>query len=266
MLTTDYRGSNSGRGPSPAIWADCDVLEIIRNPGTGYHFFDDFLNPPTFASATSQSGYITYQDTGVTIKGLATEVGGVLQIAGADADNDEGSITTGANIAGMVKIASASGKKLWFEARVRFPVITDWAMFIGLAEEGLAAADTLTDDTGATASKDLVGFRILTADPDGVDAIHRKAGQAEVVVLEEAQVAVAATWYKFGFKYEPNAGGTNGTLRYFVDGVEVANITDVSITTFPDGEELALLLAIKTGAAVEKKYDMDWWRVAMLAA
>ena len=29
-------------GPSPIIWADCPVLEIIRNPGKGIHIFEDF--------------------------------------------------------------------------------------------------------------------------------------------------------------------------------------------------------------------------------
>ena len=41
--------------------------------------------------------------------------------------------------------------------------------------------------------------------------------------------------------------------------------TNIAADTFPDGEELALLLATKVGAAAESKFQMDWWRVAQLA-
>ena len=37
-----------------------------------------------------------------------------------------------------------------------------------------------------------------------------------------------------------------------------------SATSFPDGEEVGLMLATKVGTAAEVKVDIDWWRFAQL--
>lgn len=255
MLST-YSGNNAGRGPSGAIWGKCDVLGMIEDPNKGFHFFEDFLNAPVFASATSQNGFITYQDTGVTIKGLATEVGGVLQIAGADADNDEGSIQTGGGNAGMVKFNSSAPKKIWFETRIRVSSVDQVSIFAGLAEEGAAAANLMVDDTGVlVTTKDFVGFRTLVASPAAIDAVYQKGSQT-LSTSADVDTLVADTWVKLGFYF-------NGSeLKFYIDGELVRTVSDISLTTFPDGEELAPLVALKASVASEKKLDIDWIRVA----
>ena len=252
------------RGPSASIWVDCPWLQLLEDPNNGRIFWDDFLMPPvgTTNSNVLQQGYYLILDDGVTGQALATDVGGVFQFAGADADDDEGYLITGGNIAGLGVIASTSGKDLWFEARIRCPVITDWGMFIGMAAQGTAVAGTLAANATAMADVAYVGFRVLSGDPDGLDAVHRvNAGGGEAVIANPAQVLTASAWYKVGFKFDATAG----TLAYYVDGLVVGTVTDVSAATFPDGEELALMAGLRDGEGVEKQLDIDWWRFAQLS-
>lgn len=249
-------------GPSAAIWADCPWLQILEDPNNGRIFFDDFLSPPvgTAAGTVLQQGYAIYVDAGGAAQGIATEVCGEFRITTDNTQHDEGSITTGGNVSGMGVIASTGGKDLWFEARVRVNTTTEQAFFVGLAEQGCAVVDTLADGTGAFANKDFVGFHILQADSDGLDAVHQILGGARTVVADAAQVVVGDTWYKVGLKYDVSAG----TLAYYIDGLIVGTVADVSAVTFPDGEELALLFAMKTPSAAIRYAGLDWWRFAQL--
>lgn len=275
MDKIQYKGYTAGLGPSPAIWADCPVLEMILDPAIGYHFFDDFLNFSDHISGQNVQQYASYIDVGVTIKSLATAVGGVIQIAGNDADNDEGSITTGGNagVVGVISDTAAAARKLWFEARIRS--VTTVAnegigFFLGLAGEGLAAADTLDDDTtDVVATKSFIGFNNLVADGDSLDFLYQAVADSapqRPTGLQECQLMVADTWYKLGFVYDPDAPA-DSRIKVFVDGTEQATkitATNIAAATFPDAEEMALLLATKVGTASECKFDMDWWRFAQL--
>lgn len=268
MSTVKYRNpSDTDIGPSPAIWGQIDVDHIRDDPAFGVDFFDDFENFGTMTSADATQKYLGYADTGCSIVQLATEVGGVIRFdCDATGSDEECSLTMGGNVAGFAKITKDSGKKVAFEARIRLSATTVQSMFIGMAEEALSgdgganqAADTtgLCDDGTGLADKDKVGYRILEADADGLDAVHQEdAGTAQVVVKEEAQVVVAAAWYKVGWYFD----GKN-TIRFYVDGAEVGSCS-ADDTDFPDGQELALFAGIKQHEAAQKLLDMDWWRAA----
>ena len=61
-----------GRGLSPAIWQAYGFIGGNQNdPSLTPMFFDDFDKLGLYTSATSQSGYKTYQDGGVTIQQAA---------------------------------------------------------------------------------------------------------------------------------------------------------------------------------------------------
>lgn len=251
MRKTMYRGNNAGRGISGNIWYDCNFLEMLWDNNMGTILDDDFTQALEATHGWAVGG------TNNTATFLATEINGVMQIGATGADNDEGWLTSGNNEAGMVKFADAAPRRVWFEARIRLPSIADQGVFVGLAEEGLAAAATLIDDTGALASKDMVGFHIDTDAPSTIDAVYRTAAAAATVHSAGVQTAVAATWYKLGMRY-----GLDDKLQYYVDGVKKGDPLDVSANTtlFPDDEELAVLIGVKTGEAVVKYIDVDWVR------
>ncbi len=264
-----YKGDNSGTGPSPNLWADCPWNEAILDPNKGYGLFDDFLNFSDHISDQSVQGYDSYIDTGVTIQQLAGVVGGQVEIAGNDADNDEGVLSTHGPIV-QVSDTAGSDKALWFEARVAKASIADNAlgMFIGLAFDhgnGVPVAKTLclTDNDAALGAFSFLGFHVDNADGDALDTVYKADGQAAQVVQAGVQTLAASTFYKLGLKYDPKEVPSK-RIKFFVDGTEQTSYvtaTNIAAATFPDAEPLGLVFCTKVGTAAEVKAQLDWWRV-----
>lgn len=268
-----YAGQ-AGQRLSSGLWLPV-WKQMGDDPSRVAFYFDDFRNFSKHISSQNTQQYASYIDTGVTIQQSAVMDPtngdcGVIEIAGNDADNDEGSITTGGNTGTLAVITASSPCGVVFEARVKKAAITanSSAFFIGLAEEGLAAADTLINDTGALADKDFVGFQLLHDSGAGVDAVWRKAGGAVTNPTSGTDIAtmVADTYVKLGFIYQPWAVAEK-RLSFYVNGVEAGVFgtqANLEAATFPSGEELAMLFATKVGSAVESKLQMDWWACAQL--
>jgi len=276
MALVKYRKtSESGvaLGPSPAIWATCPVDQLIVDPGAGWYYMENWFDRThSYSEGTAANGYLTYQDTGVTITGqVLTETQlnsssyagliGYIQIAGADADNDEGSIQACNGTSNLFCIDKGRGRA-WFETIVRFPNIDQVSFFIGLADQAAAAADFMTDDTGAIASdEDVIGFRTLVADADGLDAVYQTASGSEAVVKEAAATLEASTttgWYRLGITFDGDS-----TVYYWVNGDCVGSV-DCETSGFPDGVAMAPFWALKASVASEKKLDIGWWRGAQM--
>lgn len=262
------------RVPSPAIWGDCPWEEIANGMRSGILFWDDFVNQPTWTAGTGTTlKYSYYGDTGVTINAIETydESGGVLEICNNDADNDEGSIQC---YGAPFEISDTAGAdfKLWFEARLKKAAITDnsLAFFVGLSEEGLAAADTLVDNTGVMADKDYIGFDVEHDAGEELNFGYNLSGATAVEKIAALDTLVADTYVKVGFVYDPLAD-TAKRIKVFLNGIEqstyvtATNIATASGSAFPDGEELAPLLATKVGTAAESALHMDWWRCCQLS-
>lgn len=242
-----YLGAGDNAGPSDGVWRDFEFGNV-----RDYLFMgDDFLNFEDQVSTAEHGGYISYLDTGCTCKKLDDGWGGVARLLlDATGSDEEGAFTLiDSNQLGA--ILTTGPKKLWFETRIKLSSVAAISGFVGLAEEN-CPADSLLADDGTGINKDYVGFRILEADPDGIDAVYRTASGTEGVVKNEAQVAVAATWYKLGIYYDEKY------IRYYVDGVEVGSVL-ASTSGVPVGEYLAPLFAFKQHAAAEKILDIDWW-------
>jgi len=259
-LWTQYAGDNRGRRMSNGVWSKCPLAQI-RFCNAGMWFFDDFHNVPNFTSATARDGYVTYQDSGVTIQSLLTDRHGVLEIAGADAANDEGSITLARS--GLVEFQStrATARDLWFEARLRITAWPESGLFIGLAPEGNAVADVMVNTTGVlkTATLSLVGFHMMADDPDGLDAVYKTAGVATRYVVKDVAKALALDeWFKVGLYYH------YPYCHYFVGGVLCGRVA-VDATGFPSADVLMPVLAIKNGNDTnEAKVELDWWAAAQV--
>lgn len=263
-----------GRGLSPAIWQAYGFIGgNLNDPSLIPFFFIDFADFGVMASATSQGGFITYQDTGVTIQpGPAVDNSegefGMVEVAGNDADNDEGHLEMGAGTSGLVRIDPTVSERAVVAAEFRFKKasVADNALAValGLGEPGFAAADALVDDTGALADKDFIGFQTLHASGEEIDTIYRISGGSVVQIKDNAGTMVADTWIKLGLVYDPN-GATNKKIKMFIDGVELGDsVTDAIIaagTAFPTDEELTPVMLLKVGAAAESKGQLDWLAV-----
>ena len=281
MGTTRYSAEGTvNRGLSPEIWQAYGFIGGNHyDPSLKPFFFDDFARLPLMASAVAQGAYITFQDSGVTIQGCAAADNsegefGVLEVAGNDADQDAGHIELGAGVHGLVRLDDTAGDRavVCFEARIKRTTVTDnhTSFAVGLGEPGFAADSALVDDSSVmvAAGKDFVGFQTLAASNEEVDAIYMIGSGATVKVTDNAGTAVADTWQKYGWIFDPMAA-SGQKLRYFIDGAEIAYdtaVTDAVIsagTAFPTDEELTLVLLTQNGDANNAAHAlyMDWWAV-----
>ncbi len=280
MNKVQYTGDTGGTGPSPAIWADCPILEMMMDPGVGYFFQDDFLNVSDHISDQSVQRYDTFIDTGVEgtqRTGVAAPVfggvGGVIEIAGNDTDEDQFVMSTHGP-AFVVSDTAANARKLWFEARFSKASIGNDALafFLGLAFDHGAGVPValnlcLTNADANLGAFSFLGFHVDQAAGATLDAVYKAESQSQTVNAAGIQTMVANTYYRLGLMYDPDAPAAK-RIKWFVDGVEQSTYvtaTQIAAATFPDAEPLAMVLATKVGTnAAEVKSQMDWWRCAQL--
>lgn len=262
-------GTAAGRGPSPAIWDNCPVLDYTLNPQLGMHFFDDLLGGvvvaanktvATAAALGTTGEWATFTDTNPTITTLTTSHTGVVRLFATDDNNDAAiAYPKNAHTAGMFKFIT--GKKLWMEMRVATNISTgNSTLWFGFCEEGLMAAGTiLADDEAGMVDKDYVGFERISGDADALDTTYNteSGGTSPVILGSDAVTIVATTFIKLGIYCD----GT--TVYFYADGVRLADSVLLTATDFPNAIELALYICVLCDAAEADIYiDIDWVRLA----
>lgn len=268
-----HRGQSGGRGPSPRLWTnEYGQAGAPDGQAIGYTFGDDFTNFGTIATGISgatagvNNGYAWYTDTATSacyIQNIVAD-GGVIRIGTGATDNHEAWLsqggTTGASY--RVKTNANGGKLLIYETRFRLGQVGNtYGAFFGLAEEGLAAANTITD-AGALADKDFLGFFVSESDGDTLNFVHRKAGQTVQSSALITDGLVANTWYKAGFIFNPRPrGSTNRVVIYINNAEQTVGLTEANISaaTFPADQGLTCLFGIKNGTASANTIDFDWF-------
>lgn len=261
---TELAATAAGRGPSPLIWNECPWLQFQLGADDGLTYFNDF-HDGNFVLANNQtvtdlgqgvSGF-TAATAGSTISMNNDEPVGALTLNSTTDNEDAGiCILGGLNTAGQIKFVS--GKKFWFEARVKSLNITDakFGIFCGFAQEGLNATTALIGADDALPDVDYVGFHKLAADGDKFDTGHRKNGGAAVAVKADAVTIVADTYKKLGIYCD----GT--TVTFYADGVALADTCALATATFPTGEELAFYFVAMNSSDDTAESTIDWVRIA----
>lgn len=255
-MSVDYGGDNSRSGPSPGLWGNWKGHVA---PDDFITMFEDFKNlDQTLGQASGDMS--AFGDTNTAAAALMpTEVGGVVQLQTGGTDNEQVAVVSGDNTAGFVKIAA--DKSLWFEARIRPVQVANHNLFVGLAQEALAAGDLITD-ADALGDFDVLGWYTLHADEDVIEPVFNTTGGTAVVVKADAQTIVAATWYKLGFYFN----GT--TIAFYINGVQITGCDirhpiKYDVTDVPDGEELAAYCYIKDYDNNSAKLDVDWAKCSL---
>jgi len=177
---------------------------------------------------------VTETDASAT-QALTDGDGGLLLITNTAADNDLVALQKKGE-----SFRFASGKKLFFEARLK---VND-----------------------ATQSDLVVGLQITDATPldvtDGVFFIKDDGSTSVVLRVEKNNTATATTvgtmandtFIRLGFYYDGDS-----QIQYFVDGT----LGGASVTTnLPDDEDLTVSFAIQNGEAVAKTMTVDYIFVA----
>lgn len=262
------------------LWKNFPVGRILglKDRSAGYGVM---LDPSSFdcavdaAAATvlyGTGGIRGYIDTGCTITQTTMATGGpggAVRLATTTTDNIEAWIQFGGATGSPFRISDAATEAadLIFECEFRISSVTDTncGFFIGLMEEGCAAADSITD-AGALADKDYFGFHRLEADGDKLDIVYKKNGQTAVSHKADWKTIAAATWYRVGFRYDaasksitPWFGtGDRSTTVMAPDKDNKVIATDIASATdiFPDAEGMSPIIGIKNATNVAYTLDI----------
>lgn len=282
MFPTQLMATHIGqRGSklSPRLWAR--PLEMMITPdgsAPGVFLYDDFESFPSLSVTTAAgqlqppNGYFAYIEADATVGSIKQKADTPSAIElltstdAADGDNHDTVLGTNGNTGVLGVISDSDARLLVSEFRFRLNSVTngDGSIFLGLGEEGLAAANTpIVDSTGHTLSDDdLIGFFIGEDDNDALKFVYRKNGGALQTVVTYGTALEVGVWYNVGFVYDPKAPASK-RIKVFVDNVEQSTCVtadNIAAATFPNGEELAMYAAIKASANNDPQhFDLDLW-------
>lgn len=256
-------GTAAGRGPSPAIWDNCPVLEFTLDPTEGWVYFNDFVDNGVVCAANqtvNRQGDLlccTAATAGTVITTEADAREGEVKLA-SDTDNEDAILSALCGYHTSGHVTFEANKKLWFEARVKTLNITDakYGWFVGFAEEGLVATTTLIAAAGTMADKDYVGFHGLEGDGDTLDTVYNTAAGGGTTLKGDAITVAADTYVKVGIYCD----GT--TVYFYKDGVLLADSVTLATANFPNGEEMAFYFGIMAAHTDPCSISIDWLRVA----
>jgi hypothetical protein len=215
----------------------------VTNVGEDSPFADLTMPAPTkfhtyyedFDYYVAANWTVTETQAGAT-QALTDGDGGLLLITNTAADDD---------LVALQKVGEsyrfASGKELFFEARLKVSDATQSDVVIGLQ---------ITDATPLDVSDGV--FFIKADGSTSVSLLVEKNGTATTT----SSVATMAndTFISLGFYYDGAS-----SIQYFVDGV----VKGTSVTTnLPDDEDMTVSIALQNGEAVAKTMTVDYVFVA----
>ena len=278
-----YKVAGADEGPSPIIWADFPIQRCKFDPNFGFFFHEDWNGKGVIATnqnaAVQSNGYLAFTDNDAYTEmarttARTTNTAGLGRVAMnlKAGDTDQSQIVlnwpTGAVCAEM----DTHMGMLCFEANVAFSSVTDTDMgwFLGLTQEATAANSFLGDESADIADVDAIGWLLGSADADSAVPVYQTSGNGTTVNKRTAYSTALAisTNYRFGIQYEPE----KEVCRWFVDGVQIGADLSIGTSDFPDGEELAVTLAVQApdgGAGsgdVDVYMTINWWQVGQVYA
>lgn len=269
--------ADTSHAPSPAIWEDVRILELLEKPGKGVHFFDDFEDLPLPPTLTTQIGFGRYKgfNTGAGIISRVSTINSVEIMGGAvkmnlDTDNDSSALAV-AYPSFFLSNDKATSGALFFECcYAQNSIVTNLAStFIGLAETDqmtLATAVPLNAGDPITNTWSGLGFRIAEDGLGVVDTVYTDRATAFTNIgAAEGGTLAAYTFSKFGMIYDPGAEASK-RIRFFLNNQETTTkltAAQLAATTNLKANCLAPVWAsVADSAGTAFEGYMRWWRCA----
>jgi len=236
------------------FWADAPSM-AGNDLSKAFFYVNDFVGEVYFPTATGvANGWKGVGDATYDVLGAAGTVGGWCLIAPEAGSDNEVYFQMGQlGTETYVEYTEDSGKKSWLEFNLTPSSVTNAAnWFVGLAEEGSAGANFIADAGNDIADKDAVLVGVFEADADSLTAVWQVSGSAFADSLETLITAGdAAANITIGFYFDGAS-----TLGIYRNGSLMGNI-DVGQASFPEGEELSPIIAMKQGASAIN-INLDW--------
>lgn len=252
-IENDHLASSADdSGPSPLIWDGAPVLEVMLNPGKGFHVWEDFLTPDVYATGVLNGGLLFTQQNGAgTVAADLTLAGGILTLDTGTAAADDG---PSVQFPGM-QVLPAPGTTIYLEYRLKIDM-DDGDVFIGIADSA-GATGHLGVGTIAT-DKDMACF---FRDDGTVDAkMGHQVGDGSNVDTADDTIADVdkAAYENYGIVITGDGATAGDNVKFYHKGVLVK--TNSTLNTIPD-KVLCPLLTIQAHAAAQDLMTVDWMRM-----
>ncbi len=245
-------GTAGAVGPTPLLWDDSPLFQVMLDPEKGYYLFEDFNNSldeeDVAATLTQNTGSATFTDD-------PTLAGGVMALDSAAAT---------ANHAGTLSFLAMQckpgvGTHIYFEARVKIGVDTG-GFIIGLMDDSstdpLTATIVVNTDHAVFFRDEGVGSAAV-----GSQACDGSNVDSEDDTIADSDISEFETWgiHIFG------DGNTAGDyVKFYHEGALVNTVTDVAGaggTGVPDAVICPTFVVDNMGDSVQSKLTIDWMRV-----
>ncbi len=275
-----YKGANSNRLHSPALWADFPIGPIQVGAVDGAYFFDDWLrgwDTGTITTVANFGDYEMFAESGGSITpstSVSSDRGAVNLVSGTTGDADTAICYGGG--ANFIIPTTLGTAKLVFECRLKISAVTNDAnqQFIGLTIPDVTAAAALFGGSGsttlATAMADVayLGFVRLDGDTTDFRFVYNKAGGTDATLITSAATLAADTYVKLGFVYDTNEPDGTRRIKVYVNGsVKSTYITDAIIadtTNFPGGVAMTMAAVVAPDSTTSATTTIDWWAIGQL--
>lgn len=270
MSTIIHEDIGPAKHASPSIWHRFPLMRM-NELGLGYYFHEEFLAGPSETWATGEPRP-KYGEFGLdcdddTVTSFLADLGGVLDIETDADDNDAYALFNRPWCKTVLKSRIPWAFEVLFELG---DITMDGGMFIGLMENAGLSLDAVADDAAALVGESLIGFQILTADPDAIAAVYQLDAGTTVILLADATNSAAITAgggtisslvNDTGVKVGMTFDGKD-ILAVFINGHKVLEHT-IDSSLFPVGVDMGLIaLSLKTGTTAAESANAAWARGA----
>ena len=214
-------GTAALSGPSPLIWTDAPLLDVMLNPTLGFHYFTDFTEFGGLALAAngSDGGLTLVERTAATLANDPAIPGGVMILDSTANTADQGGTM---QVLGC-QCEPLTGTTIRMEWRAM--VSEDGGQcFMGLSADDAAAVVNSSD---AILTQNLAGFYRDTGTGDA-DWTAGCADGASADEDDDVATSVKTTYHKYGIVISGIGAVTGSTIEYYFDGVLVYTTTDIA--------------------------------------
>jgi hypothetical protein len=216
---------------------------------------------PTFASATGNGGWITYQDTGATV-GPRVSFPPTVGLTTDGTDEDEVWLQLGNGTdGGLAYFSATAGSNFdqWLEFTFKADRITANAVayYLGLAAQGGAAANFVADATGVVQTTvGHVGFSSVAATPQTLRGVYVTGSGSLGTPVASAHTLVVDTWTRVGIRYRRRTGNVEYWTGSGTTPMTRAGSVAISTSGFPDGVNMTPIMGFKSLTATATNLDI----------
>ncbi len=210
-----------GVGPSPLIWDDAPLFEVMLDPSKGFYYFNEYDQYAGMAlAATASSHDLTYTErTDGLCTNMPTLPGGIVQLDSVATTADQGGTFQHVGI----QIEPAAGTVIRMEWRAAIDA-DNGQCFMGLCDDSITAPVTSSD---AITVNDHIGFYRDA----GTTSANWTVGIGDGATTEQdddAAVSTAGTYHTFGFVATGVGAVAASVVKFYFDGALIFTTTDVN--------------------------------------